>query len=285
MAKKEKNFIAQENLPSNCFSIDFLTVTVHDVLPALLLKLFCDVVSNSDLEVENFTYNEVGATRGYNRSYRFLDQKYITISWHEERTVQGVCFNLTGQGCSYLTKDDIVNFVSRLSKLNYRYSISRLDIAFDDFHREIPVDMMVQKAQEYAKGDYDRPPICTKISAESIQFHTVFYNNIEGKNLTFGSRFSAGRFRLYDKRAEQKIDNLEYWYRLELELRKEKSLAFMNLLLKGESIDSLFIQALFMIARYIEDNNVNPAQCKTSPFFEDFTLLLANYTLSCIFWE
>ena len=269
----------------NCFSIDFLTINVKNISSEELLILLCDSVSNKDLSVENFAFREFGGMRGYSRSYAFLNEDFIRLSFHPEHPDFGVSIQLTGQGCKYLTEKDFINLVLAIRHKEKPYSITRLDIAYDDFNRIIPLEQMYQAVDNFI--DYNTS-ISTKINRTSLQFYNGMFNNIRYKNFEIGTRTSTGRVRLYDKRAEQKIDELDYWYRLELELRQEKSQAFIDLFVDGTSLSDLYISALNSILRFIDDRyeGINArSNCPNAIWYDEFLVELGNCSSKSIFRE
>lgn len=267
----------------NCFSIDYLTINVKNISSEELLILLCDSVSNKDLSVENFAFREFGGMRGYSRSYAFLNEDFIRLSFHPEHPDFGVSIQLTGQGCKYLTEKDFINLVLAIRHKEKPYSITRLDIAYDDFNRMIPLQQMYDSVYSFQR---DNKSISTKINNESVKFYGGFYNSIEYKNFEIGTRTSTGRVRLYDKRAEQKIDELDYWYRLELELRSTKAHAFIDLFVDGHSLSDLYISALNSIVRFIDDRYDNDrSHCPNADWYDMFLVELGNCSSKSIFRE
>lgn len=261
---------------NNCFTIDYLTVNVKKIEAPVLLKAFCDSVKNNDVIMDNFTYRNFGGMRGYNKSYAFLDEDLIRISFHDEHPDFGVSINLTGKGCKFITGDDLISFIASLRADGYSYSVTRLDVAYDDFNKSIPVNDMIESV--YSFIDYNKS-ISTRIDKRSVCLYEGAYNGVRYKNFEIGTRTSTGRIRLYDKRAEQRVDELEYWYRLELELRKEKSQAFLDMFVDGSGLSDIYISALESIVRFVDDryeDSSHRSHCKNEIWFDGFLEVLGN---------
>lgn len=267
---------------TNCFSIDFLTVNVKNISPQDLLSLFCSSVQNDEIIIDNFVHRDFGGLRGYSRSYAFLDENFIRISYHHERLDFGVSIQLTGQGCKFLKSDDFIRFIQNLRKKNYLYHVTRLDIAYDDFNRVLPLNEMNDSVCNFI--DYNTS-LSTRILNTSVQQYSGGFNGIRYNNFVLGTRTSTGRVRLYDKRAEQKVEEMDYWYRLELELRQDKSHAFVELFVDGYDLSDLYVSTLTSIVRFVDDRYKTRGDCPNAEWFDSLLVELGNCSSKSIFRE
>ena len=266
----------------NCFSIDFLTINVKNITSEKLLSLFCSSIQNNEIIIDNFVHRDFGGLRGYSKSYAFLDENFIRLSYHPEHPDFGVSIQLTGQGCKFLKSEDFIRLIQNIRKENKPYSVTRLDIAYDDFNRVLPLEKMYESVYNFQR---DNKSIATKIMHESVQFYGGFYNGLEYKNFEIGTRTSTGRVRLYDKRAEKKVDEMDYWYRLELELRQNKAQAFVDLYVDGYSLNDLYITALTSIIRFIDDIYKTRGDCPNADWFDKLLVEFGNSSSKTIFRE
>ena len=268
----------------NCFSIDFLTINVKNITSEKLLSLFCSSIQNNEIIIDNFVHRDFGGLRGYSKSYAFLDENFIRLSYHPEHPDFGVSIQLTGQGCKFLKSEDFIRLIQNIRKENKPYSVTRLDIAYDDFNRVLPLEKMYESVDNFV---YRNTSISTKINRTSVHFYTGIYNDIGYKNFEIGTRTSTGRVRLYDKRAEKKVDEMDYWYRLELELRQNKAQAFIDLYVNGYSLNDLYISTLTSIVRFVDDRYdiENRNLCHNTDWFDKMLVEFGDCSLNSIFRE
>lgn len=285
----------------NTFLIDYLTINVKYFDVFRVLSLFLESCGNKEVCEENFVFFDKGAITSYNHSFRFLGQNFMTINWNPAHKEFGVSLNITGQGCKFLSYQCMMTLFRNLDKLQEEYdkiyegrekekeyqrifNITRLDAAFDDFAGVIPVNEMVSSVKDF---------ICTGRSISTLTFNTsvqIFSGGFNGKlyeNIEFGKRTSTGRFRLYDKRAEQQLYDVDYWYRLELELRQEKANAFMRSLLDGCDFSDTFVVFLEKMFRPVDNRYKQNGDCPSAPYWVSFIDSLSEIEdgLKMYFWE
>lgn len=265
----------------NTFLIDYLTINVKYFDVFRVLSLFLESCENEEVCEENFVFVDKGVLNAYNHSFRFLGEKFMTINWNPEHKEFGVSINITGQGCKFLSYQCMMTLFHNLDKLQVEYdkiyegrekekeyqrifNITRLDAAFDDFTGVIPVDEMLLSAEDFM---INARSVSTLTYPSSVQIFSGAFNKKAYKNIEFGKRTSTGRFRLYDKRAEQKLMDVDYWYRLELELRQEKANAFMRSLLEGYDFVDIFVVFLEKMFRPIDNRYEKNGDCPSAPYW------------------
>ena len=265
--KKENQNIKEKNCEQknesrkleNCVNIDWLSLNFKNVQAQDVLEVFCEATKDENLTVSNFIYNdERGFVTGYTHSYSYMGTPYIVVSFCPTRPEMGVNLQITGQGCKLIYFQDIKNFLSKISFYTNDYKCNRLDIAYDDFNRIIPVQQMIERTEQELDMNNGISTIISRIKRDMISIYTNHWNGITSKNLLYGKHRSARSFRLYDKKLEQKIEDIDYWYRLEIELRtKGKSTnaddAFKEFI-AGKSIFHIFYDNISTIVSFIEDS-------------------------------
>ena len=116
--------------------------------------------------------------------------------------------------------------------------------------------------------------------------YTNHWNGYTSENLVFGKHRSARSFRLYDKKLEQKRLDIDYWYRLEIELRtkgksKNADIAFKQFINKEKTIYDLFYDNISTIVTFTKEYKCNTASVvfmpKISYFWVDFLDYLTSH--------
>lgn len=153
------------------------------------------------------------------RGYR--DRLYFNaISIHfNGRDDMGVWCEMSGQGCrafetlSTLDGDKWQELFATITAENM--NITRLDVAYDDHSGVLDINEIIQdtRKKEYvSKSDY----------WEIIE-------SAKGQSLQFGSPQSDTLIRIYDKARERNCLEGEHWIRVELQLRRDRAIAFTRL--------------------------------------------------------
>lgn len=295
--------------PKNRIVIDYLTVNFRDMLPEQVIDLLCSF-SNEDVVKDAFIYNDMGAITSYNRSYRFLNERFITINWRsyvdsltgevielDER--QGVSLNITGTGCRFFSEKDFFKFLVICRKHDAHFT--RIDIAFDDFNEVIPCEEMIHFLQSW--NGYCDSTISTNVRYGSMRLY-MNVAMIDGQpfsafNFELGSNGSERQLRLYDKKIEQQRSDVDYWKRLELQLRRKKANEFIDFYLSYKNLFIPFSSFLYDFVRFLKPNDYSRRQRSLADvvdFYTDFIDYLRNFTpqeledvseqfLKQIFWE
>lgn len=239
----------------NLFLIDWVSisfrddsnVTVDDVLDVLCKALKCYLSS--------FVHYDKGGLAGYNNSFRYLGESFLTVNYNVNNRKQGILVNLTGQGCRAFTKEDLFSFLRFGIESNGYFT--RLDIAFDDVEQKLPLNLIRDLSTEIFSFNYDNLNyfLSSQVSRNSFKAYTNVFNSSFNNcpNLTIGSRYSAVMVRFYNKAVEQKMKD-EYWWRLELQLRSEVAEMMAILILDGNFID-FYIDLLNKYSRFLDSTS------------------------------
>jgi len=177
----------------------------------------------------------------------YKDRLYFNaISIHYSgRPDMGVWCEMSGQGCrafETLTTlpgkwEDLFARINR-SKAN----ITRLDVAYDDHSGLLDINELIQdtRKKEYvSKSDY-----------------WEILESSKGQTLQFGSYQSDVLIRIYDKAAEKHCAEGEHWIRCELQLRRDRAIAFTELGLPiGESFYGVVVNYLRFVDPLEDDTN------------------------------
>lgn len=134
----------------------------------------------------------------------------------------GCCLEMSGQGCREFETygngdwDSLVRFC-----LNVGGSITRVDIAYDDFTGVLPLDVIADMAARYQFTAISKHLRITHESIDADPQHM-------GISVCHGSKCSAIYIRLYDKRVERQKWDVPHWVRCEVQLRKDNAKGFLT---------------------------------------------------------
>lgn len=268
-----------ENELDNGYKLDWLSFTVSSEdynINDVLNELNYDI---SEFEIVNGRYF-------YNSGLTLCNYVNVYYNDDEKMKIKGtsdtVNYVFTGQGCTdlYNRNDyDVFNIFEKL--LDYNIKVTRLDIAFDDFHKLLDFKLITQKlnSAEYrsSKKSYNivRSSNCLKEELGS----TIYVGNPRNSN-------SDGNFyvRMYDKKAqyEQKklilpavVNRTGCWQRYEISYTKKKANeVYYSLMLDSDykrNIDKLYKATMRNIIEFLEvGSSVNKSRWKVCDWWEDF---------------
>lgn len=200
----------------NCIIYDWLTVSFQNLDKDTLLHV---------LGLLNVPWEESDKGSrlryGHRLSYDGMSLHY-TDDWDLKHNA-GVCLELSGQGCrDYETfgKGDwwlLFEFI-RLA----HGTVTRLDIAYDDFTGVLPLRIMYDMADKWYFTSRTQRVRLMKESDDSDPLHA-------GLSVCHGSKSSEVYIRVYDKRVERHAwDQFEHWIRFEVQLRGSNCAGFLS---------------------------------------------------------
>lgn len=190
--------------PSNKIIIDWLSFTTKEYDPDGIMYL---------LGMEHITWQDAVGAKGYKRR-----MYYNGISIHYDGRIQGhVWVEMSGQGCRAYETFGIGDFELLFDLIRTeRCNVTRLDIAYDDIAEKLlDID---QIARDTRDGFY----------VSRSEWWEVIESS-QGTSVMFGSPQSEIRIRIYDKAAERNLDRDQHWVRVELQLRRERALGYLQL--------------------------------------------------------
>ncbi len=230
--------------------IDWLTFsskidTVHSII--------------SFLGLSECEFKKVSGRYYYGVGWRFGN---ITVYSEGLTPDMGICVEMSGQGCrdfeTFGTGDWYSVFEYYYKHKDY-VNLSRIDIAYDDFERLLDLDKIID---DTFNGNY-----------VSKNKHWNVQKGSRGATVEHGYRGGSFYIRIYDKKAERKREDLDYWCRCEIQLRDKLPVNFVNCLLAGkDSIEELYFKVLNNYIRYLKpsETDSNKRRWETAEHWERF---------------
>lgn len=224
------------NKANKSVCIDWLSITYKNLSLKSVIKFY---------GFDNIDFEELNGRYGYTKRL-FFDGINIYFGGN---LAMGVCCELSGQGCrnfEHIGTGDYYELFSYVLANTSECNITRLDIAYDDFDGILNFDTLIDYISN--KNYVSR---FREFHIEKTYSHDV---NLENCTIYCGSRQSETLFRIYDKRAEQSQFDLVHWLRFEMQLRRDRAMTFVNLLMSGNDISSLFLRVINNYLRFVEPN-------------------------------
>lgn len=229
----------------NIILYDWLSFTTKRSDPWFIVAL---------LGLSNVPWETTKGARGYK------DRLYFNcISIHfNGRPDMGVWCELSGQGCRAFESlselpgkwEDLFASISE-----QHMNITRLDVAYDDHSGMLDIDEIIQdtRHKEYiSRSDY----------WEVVE-------SSKGQTVQFGSPQSDVLIRIYDKARERNCPDGEHWIRCELQLRRERAIAFTRL---AGSIGERYCGVMINYLRFVEPDELdsNKWRWAIKPYWGEF---------------
>lgn len=168
---------------------------------------------------------------------------YDCVSIHFGRDDDFVWLELTGQGCrvfeTFGTGDYESLFALALDNPG-NVKLTRLDVAYDDHSGILDIDTLCNDTRQ---GNF----ISRFCDWQVIE-------GSKGQSITHGSMQSEIFLRIYDKAAERKITDGTHWVRVELQLRRDRAMQFVQ---SSGDIGSRFRGVLLNYVRYIVSDGID----------------------------
>lgn len=164
---------------------------------------------------------------------------YNGISIHYNgREDMGIWLEMSGQGCRTFESHGSGCYEDLFAEVLMdpeQVHLTRLDIAFDDHTDVLDIDQICEdtEEQEYV----------SRFKGWQV------VRSDGGNSVTLGSRSSEILIRIYDKAAERGYDDGRHWVRCELQLRRDRALAYVN---QQGSAGEVFKGVLLNYLRYVE---------------------------------
>ena len=209
-------------MSDNIILVDWFSFTLHNNMTIEQVKDFLGLGTAC-------SWLERSGHDGYKQAHYFGG---IWIMWDGFGDNMGVCVHMSGQGCRQFETSSCKSFAQLFEEVTAdeeQFHVTRLDVAYDDIDKS-----------ENGKGLLDIVKICKfayagrYISKFSKSHPEVDCETDENGKVTrahscyFGSPKSELRIRFYDKAQER--GGLGYhWVRCEMQLRRERALAFLKL--------------------------------------------------------
>lgn len=201
----------------NCIIYDWLTFS----LPDFSLQETLDFLNLPD----TIQWDEGLGSRLFYAERRAFSGISIhsTSDLDSRRLNAGCCVEMSGQGCrAYETYSgkSMSDLISRVRSAGL--SVSRVDVAYDDFQGLIDIQHMAAQAREFH--------FTSRLQARKIVDESQFSDiEVAGLTVSHGSKSSRIYIRCYDKRIERNAMNIfPHWVRLEIQLRDENAVNFLD---------------------------------------------------------
>ena len=238
---------------NNCFLIDWLTVTFHNVPVAYVQALLGMPEPEYPWEHERVFCN------GYPMQTKL---GHITIRWGADderyyssdekksasekvRNDMGICLDMSGQGCREFENvegNDWLKLLHEISdRIHGKTNITRLDLAYDDHNGILDIDRIAADVRDRNYTSASRKA--------AIHWSDDQDNDIQGTTVEIGSRTSSVMVRIYDKAAERGFGKELHWIRIEIQLRKERAMAAVMEVLNSQRVG---FTALGILRNYIQ---------------------------------
>lgn len=206
------------------------------------------------LGLEVCTWETIKGARGYQERLYFNG---ISIHFHG-RPDMGVWVEISGQGCRAF--ESLTTLPGKWNELfaqirDEHMNITRLDIAYDDHTGMLDIDRIALDTwhQEYVSKS-DSWEVITSSKGQTVQV---------------GSPSSDVLIRIYDKARERNCPAGEHWVRCELQLRRQRAIAFTELEM---DIGAAFCGVVMNYLRFVDPlpGDSNRWRWPIKPYWGDF---------------
>lgn len=223
---------------TNGFKVDYLTFTFRsdriclsessaysadDQLTMYINRL--DEITSGFISLDKFEFFKYGRNH-FNRMAAFGGgNTFFILAAEDIKQLKGfICVNISGKAINELGMSVVQAIILDACQCLYA-NCTRIDLAYDNYDDTIPRKKLYKSFDNFLSG---KKTLESNFKRHTVQIIKGVFDNVKYTNLCFGSRQSTIFMRLYDKRAEQGIQHNilphhlpEFWYRLELECRKE----------------------------------------------------------------
>lgn len=224
------------------------------------------------LGLDNLNFTTSKGFHGY-RQRLYFDGIHIHFDGQPN---MGICVEMSGQGCRNFETfgtGDFMEVFSYIFSNPDNLHITRLDVAYDDFDGFLNFDELLDDVRNYNwVSRFRELPVEQNFSKDETK---------RGVTIYCGSKKSEVMFRIYDKKAEQKRLDLNHWTRFEMQLRRDRSLTFIEMLLAGNDLNTLFVSVVNNYIRFIEptDTDSNLWRAPMAGYWAKFITTLSKTSL------
>lgn len=243
--------LKKESHSLNLITIDWLSVTFHDVEPDYIKYLlgldtpdipWRDELINRNGYPRQMSFSNIAIRYGADNAENYKDDLEKTAI-QKVRDDMGIQLDMSGNGCrafgSYSSHPDWMKLFSDLLILSKekRVNITRIDLAYDDHDGILPID---QIAQDTRDCNWTGPAKKWVIYESGDQ-----ENKLIGRTVYIGSPSSMIRLRIYDKAAEREYSsNEKHWIRVELVLRHDRANAAVQEIINRNDVGEVMLGLL-----------------------------------------
>lgn len=210
--------------------------------------------------IEMLGLSDTGITwQNMKGAHGYRDRLYWEcISIHYNGTEDmGTWMELTGQGCRAFETYGSGNYEFLFDEVRANpgeMNLTRLDVAFDDDEGILDIDLLAE--------DTKRLDFVSRFSDYQVIWGS------KGITINHGSMKSEIFLRIYDKAKERGFDDGRHWIRVELQLRRQRALAFVDSL---GTVGDRFAGVLGNYLRYVDpdDTDGNRWRWPMKPYWAD----------------
>lgn len=256
---------------SDNIGIDYCTFVIKETDIDTILNLLCN---STVLLKEHFNFVNGRLFAGCFGGYKLNDTNAITVNQSQDTNI-GIIVDFKGKAFKYISEAELSRFYKNLKANNINFSISRIDLAYDDFTGKIiPVNGIIRECEKLMQPPKDWVrSVSTLYNPCSIKLYKHSFQRKSITNVSCGTQKSQVSFRLYNKAVEQKLSDVK-WQRLELEIRHQKA-NDVALSLFGDiplSIQEIYVNLLKKAFRPINVKSFagSISRCSTAPYFQKF---------------
>lgn len=223
----------KNDISENIILYDWLSVSSKDPDPQSWFPL---------LGMEGFPWEEMEHGRNGYRKGLYYGSISIMYDGNEN---MGTCLEMSGQGCRTFESEGTGDFDGLFQLFQDRqdlYHVTRLDVAFDDHTGLLDMDQVYRDTDEQLFVSKFRKTVIEKVFTDGRPGITIYH----------GRKSSEVMFRIYDKAAERNLSEQVHWVRVEMQLRGDRALSFIQ---QPESIGEKFRGVLVNYVRYVEESS------------------------------
>ena len=223
----------KNDISENIILYDWLSVSSKDPDPQSWFPL---------LGMEGFPWEEMEHGRNGYRKGLYYGSISIMYDGNEN---MGTCLEMSGQGCRTFESEgtgDFDGLFQLFQDCQDLYHVTRLDVAFDDHTGLLDMDQVYRDTDEQLFVSKFRKTVIEKAFTDGRPGITIYH----------GRKSSEVMFRIYDKAAERNLSEQVHWVRVEMQLRGDRALSFIQ---QPEPIGEKFRGVLVNYVRYVEESS------------------------------
>lgn len=227
----------KSDIQENLILYDWLTCTCKNDDPQAWIQML-------GMDGEAWEAKEYGR-HGYRKMLWFGN---ISIMYDGNEGM-GCCLDMSGQGCRTFEEYGNIKFPDLFNLILDNpsdFHVTRLDVAFDDHEGILDIKQIWRDADEYEYVSRSRYLSIQK------EFKDREESNLPGITVYHGSKQSDFRVRIYDKAAERGYGSDLHWVRVEMQLRDDRALAFIQ---ASDPIGVKYRGVLHNYVRYVEPDH------------------------------
>lgn len=223
------------DIQENVILYDFFTCSCKNEDP----RVWLDILG---IDMEHWEHQDYGR-HGYRQMYTY---ECMAIMYDGGMPGMGSCLDMSGQGCRAFESYASITFPELFQIIMDNpvdFHFTRLDVAFDDHEGLLNIKQLWRDAEDYEYVSKSR-----RIKFEK-EYKKRDESDLPGISIYHGSKQSVFLIRIYDKAAERGYGAERHWIRVEMQLRDDRALAFIQ---RPEPIGVKFRGVLFNYLRYVD---------------------------------